>query len=168
MSLWEWYPGKWLAEMLEDGAVLARTRLETAGADSEGEPPILRFPEKLLVETCPAAPWREAASYRRAIHLSIESDDEEHDAWIVGPAPGESGPRQFQLAGLPDGSTVLRDPTRRGATAVVALVPGSSVEPLRARLWIARDDDQEADIEDAFDQGEWGNPPADALLRWSW
>jgi hypothetical protein len=156
------------AEMLEGGAVLARTRLETAVADSEGEPPILRFPEKLLVETCPAARWREAVSYRQAIHLSIESDDEEHDAWIVGPALGESGPRQFQLAGLPDGGTVLRDPTRRGATAVLALVPRSSVEPLRARLWIARDNDQEADIEDAFDQGEWGNPPADTLLRWSW
>lgn len=167
MSLWEWYPGKWLAEMLEGGAVLARTRLETAGADREGAAPVLRFPEKLLVETYPAARWREAAGYRRPIHLSIESDDEEHDVWIVGPAPGDSGPRQFQLAGLPDRSTVLLNPTRRGATAVLAVGPGSSVEPLRARLWIACDSDQEADIKEAFDADGWGNPLAHTLLRWS-
>lgn len=167
MSLWEWYPGKWLGKMLDEGAILARTRLETAGEDGEGEPPILRFPEKLLVETCPAARWRESASYRRAIHLSIESAREEHDAWIVGPALVESGPRQFQIEGLPNESTVLLEPARRGATAVLALVPGSSAEPLHAELWIARDDIQEADIETAFDRGEWGAPPADALLRWS-
>ena len=167
MSLWEWYPGKWLAVMLEGGAVLARACLETAGADREGEPPMLRFPEKLLDETYPGARWREAAGYRRPIHLSIESDHEEHDVWIVGPAPGGSGPRHFQLTGLPDRSSVLLDPTRRGFTAVLALAPGSSVEPLRARLWIACDGDQEADIEEAFDQDGWGNPPADALLRWS-
>lgn len=167
MSLWEWYPGKWLAEMLESGAVLARARLETAGADRDGTAPLLRFPEKLLVETYPAAHWRLEAGYQRPIHLSIESDHEEHDAWIVGPAPGGSGPRQFQLAGLPDRSTVLLDPTRRGATAVLALAPGSSVEPLSARLWIACDGDQEADIEEAFDLDGWANPPANTLLRWS-
>ena len=167
MSLWECYPGKWLAEMLEGGAALARTRLETAGANRDGTAPVLRFPEKLLVETYPAARWREAPAYRRRIHLSIESDHEEHDVWIVGPAHGDSGPRQFQLAGLPDNNTVLVDPTRRGATAVLALAPGSSVELLSARLWIAGDSDQEADIEEAFDQDGWGNPPADTLLRWS-
>jgi len=167
MSLWEWYPGKWLGEMLERGAVLARTRLESAGADREDEPPALRFPEKLLVETYPAARWREAAGYRRPLRLSIESDHEEHDVWIVGPAYGGSGPRQFQLAGLPDRDTVLLDPTRRGITAVLALAPESSVEPLSARLWIACDGDQEADIEEAFDPDGWGNPPADTLLRWS-
>lgn len=166
MSLWEGYPGKWLAEMLEGGAVLARTRLET-DADAESEPLTLRFPERLLVETYPAARWREAAGYRRPIHLSIESDHEAHDVWIIGPAPGDSGPRQFQLAGLPDNNTVLIDPTRRGATAVLALAPGRSVEPLRGRLWIASDGDQKADIEEAFDQDGWGNPPADTLLRWS-
>ena len=167
MSMWEWYPGTWLAEMLEGGAVLARTRLETADADSEGGPPMLRFPEKLLVETYPGAPWREEPGYRQPIHLSIESDHEEHDVWIVGPAPGASVPRQFQLGGLPDGNTVLIDPTRRGATAVLALAPGRSVEALRGRLWIASDGDQEADIEEAFEQDGWGNPPADTLLRWS-
>ena len=153
--------------MLERGAILARTCLESAGADREDEPPVLRFPEKLLVETYPTARWREAAGYRRPIRLSIESDHEEHDVWIVGPAHGGSVPRQFQLAGLPDRSTVLLDPNRRGATAVLALDPGSSVEPLSARLWIACDSDQEADIEEAFDQDGWGNPPADTLLRWS-
>ncbi|MDE0191442.1 MAG: hypothetical protein OXQ90_08800 [Gammaproteobacteria bacterium] len=167
MSLWEWYPGKWLAEVLEGGAVLARTRLETAGADREGAPPVLRFPEKLLVETYPAARWREAPAYRRPIHLSIESDAEEHDVWIVGPARGDSGQQRFQLAGLPDNNTVLVDPTRRGATAVLALAAGRFVEPFRGRLWIACDSDQEADIEEAFDQDGWGNPPADTLLRWS-
>ena len=167
MSLWEWYPGKWLAEMLEGGAVLARTCLEAAGADRDAGPHMLRFPERLLLEAYPAARWREPAGYRRPIHLSIESDHEEHDVWIVGPAPGGSGPRQFQLTGLPDRSTVLLNPTRRGATAVLALAPGSSVGPLCARLWIAHDGDQEADIEEAFDQDGWGNPPADALLRWS-
>lgn len=167
MSLWEWYPGKWLAEMLEGGAVLARTRLETADADREGTAPLLRFPEKMLVETYPAARWRDAPAYRRPIHVSIESDAEEHDVWILGPALGDSGSRQFQLAGLPDRNTVLLDPTRRGATAVLALAPGSSEDALRARLWIACDGDQEADIEEAFDQDGWGNPPADALLRWS-
>lgn len=167
MSMWEWYPGKWMAEMLEGGAVLARTCLETSGADSDGEPPLLRFPEKLLVEKYPAAQWRDAGGYRRPIHLSIESDHEEHDAWIVGPAPGDSGPRQFQFVGLPDSDTVLLDPTRRGATAVLALAPGSSEDPLHARLWIAGDGDQEADIEEAFDQDGWGNPAADTLLRWS-
>lgn len=167
MSMWEWYPGKWLAEMLEDGAILTRTRLETAGTDRDGTAPVLRFPEKLLVETYPARRWREAANYRRPIHVSIESDDEEHDVWIVGPARNDSGLRQFQLAGLPDRNTVLVDPTRSGATAVLALAPGSSEEPLRARLWIACDGDQEADIEEAFDQDGWGNPAADTLLRWS-
>ena len=167
MSMWEWYPGKWLAEMLEGGAVLARTCLETADTDSDGDPPVLHFPEKLLVETYPAARWREAADYRRPIHISIESDHEEHDVWIVGPAPGDSGPRQFWLAGLPDNDTVLVDPTRRGATAVLALTPGPSEDPRRARLWIACDGDQEADIEEAFDQDGWGNPAADTLLRWS-
>ena len=167
MSLWEWYPGKWLAEMLEGGAVLARTRLETADADREGAPAVLRFPEKLLVETYPAVRWREAAGYRRPIHLSVESDHEEHDVWIVGPARGDSGPRQFQLAGLPDSNTVLLDPTRRGATAVLALTPGFAAEPRRARLWIACDGDQQTDIEEAFDQDGWGNPPADTVLRWS-
>ena len=167
MSLWEWYPGKWLAEVLEGGAVLARARLETARADREGAAPVLRFPEKLLVETYPAARWREAPAYRRPIHLSIESDAEEHDVWIVGPARGDSRPRQFQLAGLPDSNTVLLDPTRRGATAVLALTRGSSAESLWARLWIACDGDQEADIEEAFDQEGWGNPPTDTLLRWS-
>lgn len=168
MSMWEWYPGKWLAEVLEDGAILARTSLETADADSDGAFPVLRFPEKLLVERYPAARWREAPAYRRPIHLSIESDDEEHHVWIVGPAPGESGLPQFQLAGLPDRDTVLLDPTLRGTTAVLALAPGSSEGPLRGRLWIACNGDQEADIEEAFDQGGWGRPPADALLRWSW
>ena len=167
MSLWEWYPGKWLAEMLEGGAVLARTRLETASVDSDGEPPALRFPEKLLAETYPAADWRREAGYRRPIHLSIESDDEEHHVWIVGPPPGDSVARQFRLAGLPPKNTVLLDPTRRGAIAVLALAPDSVVEPLRGRLWIARDGDQEADIEEAFDQDGWGNPAADTLLRWS-
>ncbi|MDE2659738.1 MAG: hypothetical protein OXI45_05960 [Acidobacteriota bacterium] len=166
MSLWEWYPGKWLAEMLESGAVLARTRLERAGADRDGTAPVLRFPEKLLVETYPAARWRESSGYRRPIHFSIESDAEEHDVWIVGPTHRDSGPRRFQLASLPDNNTVLVDPTRGAATTVLALAAGRFVEPFRGRLWIAGDGDQEADIEEAFDQDGWGNPPTDTLLRW--
>ena len=164
--MWEWYPGKWLAEMLEGGAILARTCLETAGADGDSERPILRFPEELLVETYPAARWREATGYRRPMHLSIESDQEEHDVWIVGPARRESGSRQFWLAGLPDNNTVLLDPSRRGTAAVLALAPGLSEAPLRARLWIACDGDQEADIAEAFGQDGWGKLAADTLLRW--
>ena len=165
MSLWESYPGKWLADQLEAGAVLARARLE-AGAGDAG--PVLSFSGRLLAEVFPKTEWWREAGRRRLIRLSVASHGEELELELQAPPTADVWSAEARIAGPPERDTVLRDPKLVGTGAVLALLPGSLRQPLRGRLWIARDGTEDADIEEAFDQDGWGGLSAqNTILRWT-
>lgn len=169
MGLWESYPGKWLARKLEDGAVLARTQVRSdKGAAGTDPVSALEFPERLLAETFPrASSWWKSGGHR-SLRLVIESHDEEHEMRLRALPGRDPLIRAVRIARTPPAESVLADSNRIGALAVLTLDPRAVDGVLRGRVWIARNETEEADIEEAFDQDGFGSQSdRNTILRWA-
>lgn len=168
MSMWEGYPGKWLAAQLEAGAVLALETLRVSVAGERSAHSGVCFPQALLETAFASAGWGADGGYDEPMRLQVHSHGEEHDVRLVSARVFSDAATYplFTFADVPTTGTVLGSSALEGVLAVLAVTPNESGDRLHGHLWIGRDEREEADLAEAFDTGEWGGWSRPRLLRW--
>ncbi len=172
MNWWKSEAGRWLADMLDGGAVCAISRLRPWDVTLDEEAGIgLRFAEEALRRASPALESTARRDYDLPVRLRVESHDETHDVRAVGrlaPTGQRIRHGMFGLMHIPGADTALGSDNLVGAVAVLALRPFLPGHVVRVSLWVGRDEDDDVDLVEPFDMGWWGDIPATPnILKWT-
>lgn len=172
MCDWDSAPGRWLATMLEAGAVCIVVRLRASDVTiKERDEPELVFPEEVLHRACPALRSK-AGRYELPVVLTIASHNEVHQVRAIGsrkPGGQGIGRHTFRLAQIPATARLLASSDFVVASvAVLAVHHFRPDQPVRAELWVSADSRDEASLVDPFDTGSWEGVAAEPrILQWT-